>query len=595
MLSITQVNDKVVYLKQRYAERDNRMQDILAVRKGNIDSVDPGMFPEGANKSMIANFIDIAARDISEVLAPLPSFNCAVSNMNNDKAKKKADKKTIIANHYVESSKLQSQMYYGADWYLSYGFLPIFVEADLETMLPRIRVENPLGAYPEFDRHGRIVSFTKRYMKTMRELCLEFPEYESQIIGKGGRDSVDLNGQMELIRYEDKDQIMLFLPERMLPLKRMDNPIGEMMVCVARRPGIDPDDPRGQFDDVIYPQLARGRFAWLAMDAAEKSVNAPFVVPNDVQEFAFGPDAILRTSNPQGIRRVGLELPSGAFQEQQILEQELRMGARYPEGRSGTLDASIITGSGVQALLGGFDTQVKAAQEVFQELFQDVIGLCFKVDERLFGGLKKITGTQAGASYELEYEAFKDISGDYSIQARYGLMAGLDPNRALIFALQALQADLVSHDFVMRELPWTMNVSQEQERIDVEKMRAALSGSFQALAQAIPQMATSGQDPSSIVNKMAQVIDMRRKGVMIEQAVMDAFQPEPAPVAPAGPSMSPEQLLAQMGGGQDPMAAMAAPPEAEAAMATAPPEAQGPPADGGAPPDIASILAQMGG
>ena len=595
MLSITQVNDKVVYLKQRYVERDNRMQDILAVRKGNIDAVDPSMFPDGATKSMIANFIDIAARDISEVLAPLPSFNCAVSNMNNDRAKKKADKKTIIANHYVESSKLQSQMYYGADWYLSYGFLPIFVEADLETMIPRIRVENPLGAYPEFDRHGRVISFTKRYMKTMRELCVEFPEYESQIIGKGGRDSVDLNGQMELIRYEDKDQIMLFLPERMLPLMRMDNPIGEMMVCVARRPGIDPDDPRGQFDDVIYPQLARGRFAWLAMDAAEKSVNAPFVVPNDVQEFAFGPDAILRTSNPQGIRRVGLELPSGAFQEQAILEQELRMGARYPEGRSGTLDASIITGSGVQALLGGFDTQVKAAQEVFQELFQDVIGLCFKVDERLFAGMKKITGTQAGASYELEYEALKDISGDYSIQARYGLMAGLDPNRALIFALQALQADLVSHDFVMRELPWTMNVSQEQERIDVEKMRAALSGSFQALAQAIPQMASSGQDPSSIVNKMAQVIDSRRKGVMIEQAVMDAFKPEPAPEAPAGPSMSPEQLLSQMGGGQAPMPSPAAPPEAAMAMATAPPEEQGPPAGGGAPPDIASILAQMGG
>lgn len=595
MLSITQVNDKVVYLKQRYVERDNRMQDILAVRKGNIDAVDPSMFPDGATKSMIANFIDIAARDISEVLAPLPSFNCAVSNMNNDRAKKKADKKTIIANHYVESSKLQSQMYYGADWYLSYGFLPIFVEADLETMIPRIRVENPLGAYPEFDRHGRVISFTKRYMKTMRELCVEFPEYESQIIGKGGRDSVDLNGQMELIRYEDKDQIMLFLPERMLPLMRMDNPIGEMMVCVARRPGIDPDDPRGQFDDVIYPQLARGRFAWLAMDAAEKSVNAPFVVPNDVQEFAFGPDAILRTSNPQGIRRVGLELPSGAFQEQAILEQELRMGARYPEGRSGTLDASIITGSGVQALLGGFDTQVKAAQEVFQELFQDVIGLCFKVDERLFAGMKKITGTQAGASYELEYEALKDISGDYSIQARYGLMAGLDPNRALIFALQALQADLVSHDFVMRELPWTMNVSQEQERIDVEKMRAALSGSFQALAQAIPQMASSGQDPSSIVNKMAQVIDSRRKGVMIEQAVMDAFKPEPAPEAPAGPSMSPEQLLSQMGGGQAPMPSPAAPPEAAMAMATAPPGEQGPPAGGGAPPDIASILAQMGG
>jgi len=591
MLTIEQISDKVHVLKQRFAERDGAMADILAVRKGDIESVAPEMFPEGLNRSMVANFIDVAARDISEVLAPLPSLTCSTINTNNDRAKKRADKKTTIANHYVQCSRLQTQMYVGADWYLTYGFLPIVVEPDFEYFTPRIRVENPMGAYPEYNRHGKLVSYTKRYIKSVRELIVEFPEYESQILGRNGREQ-ELNAQMELIRYEDAQQITLFLPERNnFVLLSAGNPMGELTVRIARRPGVDPDNPRGQFDDIIYPQLARARFAWLAMDAAEKSVNAPFVVPNDVQEFAFGPDAILRSSNPAGIGRVPLQIPPGVFQEQQTLESEMRMGARYPEGRSGNIDASVITGSGVQALLGGFDTQVKAGQQVFQELLEDVISLAFKMDERMFPGTKKIDGSASGTVYELEYDAAKDIAGDYTVQARDGLMAGLDPNRALIFALQALQANLVSRDFVMRELPWAMNVSQEEEYIDVERMRDSLSGSLASLAQSIPQMASQGQDPSDIVHKMASVIDLRRKGKMIEDAVMEAFAPV-APIAPAAPAapMPPEQMLAAMGGGTPPQAPTEPPTPTQAAPAASAPAEVGQPT----PPDIGSILASLG-
>jgi len=591
MLNIEQISDKVHVLKQRFAERDGAMADILAVRKGDIESVAPEMFPEGINRSMVANFIDVAARDISEVLAPLPSLNCNTSNTNNDRAKKRADKKTTIANHYVQCSRLQTQMYVGADWYLTYGFLPIVVEPDFEYLTPRIRVENPMGAYPEYNRHGKLVSYTKRYIKSVRELIVEFPEYESQILGRNGREQ-ELNAQMELIRYEDAQQITLFLPERNnFVLLSAGNPMGELTVRIARRPGVDPDNPRGQFDDIIYPQLARARFAWLAMDAAEKSVNAPFVVPNDVQEFAFGPDAILRSSNPAGIGRVPLQIPPGVFQEQQTLEAEMRMGARYPEGRSGNIDASVITGSGVQALLGGFDTQVKAGQQILQELFEDVISLAFKMDERLFPGTKKIDGSASGTVYELEYDSAKDIAGDYTVQARYGLMAGLDPNRALIFALQALQANLVSRDFVMRELPWAMNVSQEEEFIDVERMRDSLSGSLASLAQSIPQMASQGQDPSDIVRQMASVIDLRRKGKMIEDAVLEAFTPvaPPAVAAPAAP-MPQEQMLAAMGGGMPPQAPTEPPAPGQAAPAASAPAEVGQPT----PPDIGSILASLG-
>jgi hypothetical protein len=576
-LSNEQVTHKVLALTRRYGDRDHRMADITAVRRGNMESVYPDMFPEGMSRPMIANFVDVAARDIAEVLAPLPSFNCSTPSINSDKAKKFSDKRTIIANNYVEFSNLQTQMYTGADWYLTYGFLPIFVDADFDSKMPRIRIENPMGSYPEFDRFGRCVSFTKKYIKTIRELIVDFPEYENLIVGNLGRDLTDYDTNMELMRYEDADQVVLFLPQRgNLVLRKAKNPIGMLSVVVARRPGLDIDDPRGQFDDVLWAQIARARFSMLAMEAAEKSVQAPLVLPNDVSEFAFGPDSVIRTNNPQGVRRVALELPTGAFTEQQMLEQEMRMGARYPEGRSGNIDASIITGSGVQALLGGFDSQIKAGQQILAETFQKVMELCFHIDQILFDEEKTMAGIYQGAPYEIGYKPSKDIKNDYTIQVRYGVMAGLDPSRALIFSLQALQAGLLSREFVMSELPWSMNVGLEKDRIDIERMRDALSGSIGALTQAIPQMASNGADPSEIIEKIATVIDMKKKGTSIEDAVMKIFA-KPEEAEPVQEGAVPETPMQQ--------GAPPAPAPAE--------QAAGQPA--GPPPDVASILARLGG
>jgi len=318
-----------------------------------------------------------------------------------------------------------------------------------------------------------------------------------------------------------------------------------MNVIIAKRPSVD-GELRGQFDDVLGIQLLRNRFALLAMEAAEKSVQAPIVLPNDVQELQLGGDAVIRTANPQGVRRVELTLPQGAFTEQQLLNEELRVGARYPESRTGNVKASIVTGEGVQALLGAFDTQVKSAQAIFTTALRDVISLCFEVDEMIFNEEKTIRGTDAGAPYALTYTPSKDIKGDYSADVRYGMLAGLNPAQGLIFMLQALGGKLISKDMAMRELPFNVNVTLEQERIETEDLRSALIGSMQAMTQAIPQMVMQGQDPTDLVSKLAAVIKMRQKGVVIEDAIEEVFKPEnpPAgteqpveqPPVPAGPA-----------------------------------------------------------
>jgi hypothetical protein len=553
-LSVENIAARVQSLKYRASERDARAGDVLSVRQGKISEVYPDFFPEGVDTNVVANFIDIVARDLSEVMAPLPTVNCSSASQVNDRARRFADNRTRIASNYFNHSDLQVSMYTGADYYVTYGFLPFIIELDEESKMPRIRVENPRMAYPEFDRYGRCIAFAKIYTLTLGELVSQFPEYEVQLLGKTGFKQ-DVNGLIEIVRYYDKDQSVVYIPSRdNLVLSKANNPIGKMMVVIAKRPTVD-SEMRGQFDDVIGIQLLRNRFAMLAMEAAEKSVQSPIVLPSDVQELQLGGDAVIRTNNPAGVRRVELTLPQGAFTEQTLLNQELRVGARYPESRTGNVNASVVTGQGVQALMGAFDTQVKSAQAIFAAALRDVIGICFEVDQSVFDETKTIRGVDAGSPYALEYKPSKDIKGDYSADVRYGMLAGLNPAQGLIFMLQALGGKLISKDMAMRELPFNVNVTQEQEKIEVEDMRNALVSSLQAYTQAIPQMAANGQDPTDIVGKIASVIKSRQKGQTIEDAIEEIFAPKqqvpPAGVAPQveQPSPAPTPPV----GGQSPI------------------------------------------
>ena len=568
-IDIDQLGIKVRRLRDHYHQRDARWADLLSIRQGNIQQVFPELFSSDFPKPMVANFIDVAARDIAEVIAPLPAFNCDTTDAISDRARKRADKRTMIAAGYRDTCNLQTQMYTGADRYVTFGMLAFIIEPDFENKRPMIRIDNPVGAYPEFDRFNKLRSYTRRYQKTVRELCNEFPEFESTI--RGPYEQSNSERMLEVFRYVDKDETILFVPERKnLVLDRAKNFIDEIPVVIAVRPGIDSDEhQRGQFDDIMWVQVARARFATLQLEAATKSVQAPFALPNDVNVLEIGPDATIRSANPEKIRRVGLDVSPSIFQESATLDQELRVGSRYPQGRLGVQSGSIVTGRGVEALMGGFDTQVKTAQAVFAETFRHVMRICFLTDEKLFGTeTKEVRGVNAGAPYEITYNPTKDIAGDYWCDVTYGLMAGLDPNRALVFGLQARGDKLISRDFLRRQMPWEMNVTMEEEKVEVEELRDALIQAVSGYAQSLPALIAQGQDPSKILTAMAAIIHGRQEGKEVEEVIATAFAPQPQPESPAG----------------------AAPEEAQGAPGEAPSGVPGQPGQGGGqlPPGLSA-------
>jgi len=542
------IHKKVNALRDAARERDQRHRDVHDIRSGQVETVIPGAMPEAWPRPVIANMIDAVARDKSEVMGQMPAVNCTNSLQTSDRSKKFSSKRTKVANHYVIASRLQAgKQIEFCDHYETFGMAVYSVEPDFERQTPIIRVEHPQGVYPEFGMFGELRSYTRIWREEAIHLVAKYPHLLKHLKRTdqygGVMDEGWAERELQVAKYLDADRIYMYLPDHSnLFVDEMPNPMGRLTISIAKRPSFD-REVRGAYDDAIWVYLAKSRMAMLGLEAAEKSVRAPLAIPRDVQNMVFGSDAILRTDSPEKIRRVGVDLPQFAMQEAQILEQELRLATRQPQARSGNIDASIITGKGVEALMGGFDTVITAGQQVISQALKKALEMCFDMDEKLWGNQKKtIRGVVQGSPFEEEYTPAKDIGGNHTVDVTYGFAAGQDPARAIVALLQLRSDQLVSRDFVQRQLPMEIDVVQMQQQVDTEQFEDAMKAGIQQTMQSIGSLVLQGQDPMELLTKLAKVMDLREKGKPVHEAVLSAFKPVEAPpgAAPGVPGQPPQ-------------------------------------------------------
>ncbi len=582
------IAERVTALRADHAERDARHQLAYDARANKIDRVQPGSLPDAWPKPIIANALDTSVRQLAENLATLPSINCATGVTTSDRAKKFVARKTKIAYSYVIDSSLKAKLPQACDWYLFYGSLPIVVEPDFKDGKPKLRFDNPKGSYPEFDIWGNVVSYARVYREKARSLAAKFPDLAEQIYERDqmGRRVTSGDTLLEVVKFCDKDVYVLYMPERQnLVLSQAPNPFGRTPVAVAIKPSYDEQD-RGQMDDVIYPHLARNKMAMLGMEATNKTVRAPLAVPNDVQKISFGDNAVIRTNSPEKIRQVGQEMPTAAWQQEQMLAEEVMRGSRTPASATGDVQASIITGQGVNALNGGYDVQIATGQTIIGHALEQAISLCFEMDERFWpNAVKTVTGVINGTPFQQTYSPGKDIHGDYRVSVTYGFASGMNPNQALVFLLQLRGDQLVPRDFVQRQLPMDIDVTALQAQIDNEEVTDALKQGVFGMLASIGIMAQQGMDPTQILRNAANIIALREKGVPVHEAILRTFQSPPAPPSPAagGPSAP--------GAEGAPGALPGMNPTTGSPMGVAPGQAQMGP---GGRPDLQTLLASLG-
>jgi len=580
--SIAEIHQRVERLRSVYAASDQRKKDVRDVRSGDVDTVMPSSMPDMWPKPIVANLIDTTARDIAEMIGAMPSINCSTGGASSAAAKQKSNKRTKHANYIVQQSSLPAgRQIEFADHYTTYGAGYYVVEPDFDRKIPIIRIENPIGVYPETNVFGLLVSYTRCWMEEAAKLVSKYPELLRLVQGNQGSTGNWGERKIEVRKYIDRDQMILYLPALSQHIvQRMDNVFGEVPVSPAFRPGFD-DECRGAFDDAIWVYLAKSRMALLGLEATEKTVRAPLAVPRDVQKMTFGADAVIRSDSPEKIRLVGTEFPQASFQQEQMLDMELSKATRTPEVRSGNIDASIITGKGVQALMGSFNTVITTGQTVIAQALKKAIEIALRMDEKLWPDEpREIRGIVNGAAFQETYIASRDMKGDYTTDVTYGFAAGQDPARAIVALLQLRGDQLVSRDFVQRQLPMDLDVVQMQARVDVEQLEDALKAGIQQSAASIGAMAAQGADPREIITQIAKIIEMRAAGKSIHEAVSSVMAPKETPqAAPEGPQIP------------------GAPPGTIGPPAGAPAGAQGVPGGPGGPTgmDMVQLLAGLKG
>lgn len=590
-------------VRLRNYPRDQRMQNLKSVRAGDVNDVSPGLFPADWPRSIVANTIDIAARYTAEQMATIPTVFCTSGIQVSDLQKKYAIKRTHIVHHYMDESQFEVSLVEACDWFNTYGFLPILVEPHFGDAYcqpgPRIKFSNPVGAYYELDNYRRCKKYVQVYEEDSETLINRFPHLRRAILGEQqGMGDINRSVTVELVQYMDDDVLITYLPKRNnLVILETPNKFGRCPVFICELPKFD-DQTRGSLDDVIWIQLARAKFALLGLEATEYAVTAPMVLPPDVQEITFGPDQIIRTATPQGVGKVKLDLPVGAWQVGELLSSEIGVGARFPEGATGKSPGSVVTGRGMQELMGTIDTKVRTLQTIMGSRMQMALSACLEMDEKFWPHTRRQVRIQVkGNQYEETYVPSKDIKGVYQVKVTHGMAAGMDPNRALVFLLQARGDKLISRSFALSQLPFDLNPDQIEEQIDSEELNDALKQGIAMLMSNIGQFVAQGQDPTPMIKSLAMLIKEREAGKPLAEAALKAFAPPSSPPPGSEPPGAGAPVPGQEapGGGAPP----GGPPQGGPPGAPQSPGMGGPGLPGGqgqgGPPDVMQMLAGLSG
>lgn len=553
MASIRQIAKHVEKVRLADASRDRKMQQMHLVLTNRANEVFRSYLPEDYPNPIVENVVRGAAEDLANMIGVLPSLRSADASPLDESRRSRADKLSRIIGWNVFASKVPTRLPVVALHQIAYGYGIFRVEPNFKERRPHITVDSALGAHFSRDRFRRLETYFRVSRLRARELAALYPDLAGRILER--HDWMGENGEqfLDVVRFFDDEAEVMYLPQRKdLVLEVVGNRIGRIPVTIADGEPMDGDVPSPSLWDALWIQAAKSELAVLNLEAANKAVQAPLAVPTDVETFELGPDAVIRTATPRDVGRVRLDIPNSAMLETSALTEELRRGSHYPDVRAGFSDASVVTGRGVTALQGGFDQRVRQYQGQLGDALADAVTISLEVDKAYFPHeRRKVWASVNGSSYEVSFTPERDIYSTH-VEAEFGLLAGLDANRSLVWALQALGAGLVSKQWAMTNLPINLDVVTESKAIDIEGLRLASLTAMQSLAQAIPQMAAQGQDVQQIIQQISSVVTDRAKGVAIEDAMAKAFTPpEPSPQEQmmAEQQMAAQQMAMAGGGG----------------------------------------------
>lgn len=574
MIEVAKIPAKFVAFRQRWQERNTRMDQITDAVKGVWD-VDGPDDDEIQNRS--PNFIQVALEDTAEAASLIPSVRVTPSGQKPEQ-KDSASAMERMAVSYFDASQIELWTIRTLMDLAGYGLCASIVHIDDETGGPVFQWRDPRTFFPE---PGWKTLDSVRECFFARELYVnQLPDaWQHAIQAKWAQDAMTMESiasymskKIILLEYFTEDEWMIaglyqngvnrpggVITYTPVEFDRGKNARGICPVVSGQRMTLD-GEPRGQFDQIIGLMRAHIRLMGMVLDYADQAVYSDVWVKDLIGPMNFGGGAYIQLGPNGSIGRVPPAVSDiSVFREMEQLLDAMHLGARYPKTRPGEIDQAIASAKFVEATAGVMNTAIRTYHLIMKRTLEKALRVAF-VNDIEFGRPRTVSGVLRNQQFMAERNV-EDIDLAARIRVEYGLGLGRDPAQAMVLGIQANQAGLVSTEFVQENFDGITDVQLERARIDVERMRdMAYAKMLQGLEEgSIPGSALvkiararlNGDDIFELYNEFIvepeeERMEQQMTSGLTGEPVMPGLGAPPGAQPPQPPP--PEELLAGLAG-----------------------------------------------
>ena len=190
-----------------------------------------------------------------------------------------------------------------------------------------------------------------------------------------------------------------------------------------------------------------------------------------------------------------------------------------------------------------------------KDALEEIDAKRLECDEVMYGNMRKpLAGFRNGTSFKETYVPSSDISEVYKTRRVYGVMAGFDEPQKIITGLQLKQQGVIDMQTLQENLDGLENISQIQNRVNAEKAETVL---FEALMAQAAQGNIKASQAAKEIRKNPQNMTQILDEFYTEEEV-EAQEVAAQAQAPAEPDIA--SVLAQLGGPEQLAAGPGIPP-----------------------------------
>jgi len=461
----------------------------------------------GPELKLVHNVLQEVCVKYQTYLAPLPMIRVPTDNPESNQARNKATlKERALYGLWAEGD--MSSVFRDLGWYLPlFGQSYLGCVPDIENNMVRPILRSPENAYPipSFDPSGTSgVIFSWKVRDSV--LRRDFPNYNSDLAAPSKGRSLrgkDPDPEVELIEYSDGVEWRRFAGQQ--ELNGIEHDYGFSIFEPVKFINVPGEVwGHGAVEQAVSMVEMGNALGSLIFEAALQNVYPPMVVVNPTkvgEEIPTGAGAVIAVNEGGSVSY--LQSPNGGLlSSSQLLrenERIIKQSTGVNDANFGTVDASVITGKGVNALEG-------AGMGGMIEMVQGSLGggvvswnnhALYMLKRHFAEDTIYLQGVRPRSIADVKPQEFnvkfkgKELSGSFRNEVTFSPL--IDMNSKLVMSLQMLGAGLSSKQYARDQVGIPDSVAMDEEIFGETIDQAVLQAIVQEMTDPTPQGADQAE------------------------------------------------------------------------------------------------------